>query len=177
MWKKVICVIAGMLAVVVLIAGTVSTTYADSGQQGGKPALGRMPPGGGVAPGGDKMLERVSQIVKIDKQQLADAFKQAATEMRQQGLNDMFSKWVTDGKLNQEQADQYKAWLADNPNPNKGFPCMNSQLMDKLLKDGKVTQAQYDAYKEWMGKKPNVELPKPERPQGAPQGGGHSKIN
>jgi hypothetical protein len=177
MWKKVICVAAGILAVVMLITGIVSATYADTGQNVDRPAAGKMPPGGKMGPIADKMLERVAGILSIDKQKLADAFKQAATEMREEGLNNRFSKWVSEGKLTQEQADQYKAWLAANPNPNKGLLCMNPKVMEKLLENGKITQEQYDAYKAWMGTKPNFELPKPEKPQGAPQGVPHSQVN
>jgi hypothetical protein len=45
------------------------------------------------------------------------------------------------------------------------------------VKDGKLTQAQADAYKAWIAQKPNVELPRPERPAGAPpyNGRGPSK--
>jgi len=162
MWKKVAYALAGTVAVVALIAGIAIATYADNGQQGDSPPVGGIQPWGGMPPANSALLDRVAQILNIDKQQLTDAFKQASSEARQKRTDDMFAKWVSDGKLTQDQADQYKAWMASNPNPD--VPCMSSQLMDKLLKDGKITQAQYDAYKGWMDKKPNIELPKPQKP-------------
>lgn len=161
MWKKVAYGLAGAVAVVALIAGIAITTYADNGQQGDSPPVGGQP-WGGMPPANSALLDRVAQILNIDKQQLTDAFKQASSEARQKRTDDMFANWVSEGKLTQDQADQYKAWMASNPNPD--IPCMSSQIMDKLLKDGKITQAQYDAYKGWMNEKPNIEMPKPQKP-------------
>jgi hypothetical protein len=148
--KIVIFIVAGILVAGLLIAGvTAAATYADNGQ----------------GPAGGKLLARVAQILNIDQQKLADAFKQAGTELGQERMNSTFDKWVKDGKLTQDQANQYKAWLAAKPAGMFG-PFMNQDRMDKLLKDGKVTQAQYDSWQRWMAQKPAFELPKPERPAG-----------
>ncbi len=155
MLKKVTYVLAGVLAAAVLVAGVATAAYADDGK------------GAAKGPWGGRMLERVAQIVNIDQQKLADAFKQAGSEMRQEGINDRFAKWVSEGKLTQEQADQYKAWLAARP--NGAF--MGPKVMDKLLADGKIDQAQYDVTKAWWDKKPNIELPKPQKPDNAPPHG------
>jgi hypothetical protein len=150
---KIVLVIAGVLVAALLVAGiTSAVTYADNGQ----------------GPAGGKMLDRVAQLLNIDKQKLVDAFKQANTELRQDRMDNMFNKWVTDGKLTQDQANQYKAWLAAKPAGTFG-PFMQQNVMDKLLKDGKVTQAQYDAWKTWWGQKPGFELPKPDKAPGAGQ--------
>jgi hypothetical protein len=157
--KKVLYIVAGLLVAGLLIAGiSAAATFADNGQ--------------GAA--GGKVLDRVAQILNIDKQKLADAFKQASTEMRQQNTDSMFAKWVTDGKLTQAQADQYKAWLAAKPAgvPFWGMGAQGTQNLDNALKDGKITQDQYNTIKAWLAQKPNVELPKPDRPAGshAPKG-------
>ncbi|MGD0854528.1 MAG: hypothetical protein ABSA18_01810 [Dehalococcoidia bacterium] len=113
-----------MLVAGLLIAGiTAATTFADNGQ--GK--------------AGGKLLDRVAQLLNIDQQKLTDAFKQAGNELRQDRMNSMFDKWVSDGKLTQDQANQYKTWLAAKPAGTFG-PFMGQTAMDKLLKDGKITQ-------------------------------------
>ena len=181
MWKKVMYLTAGILALLVLVTGVVTAVNADDGPKGdGAPnvAFGPGGPGGqwgpgapGVPSGGD-MLGRVARILNIDKQKLDDAFKQAGAEMEQQRTNDMFASWVSAGKLKQEQADQYKTWLAAKPDGAPGFVPFDSTkstgFLDRLLKDGRINQAQYDAHKAWISQKPNVELPKPERPAGVP---------
>ena len=155
--KNILLLVGGLLAAGLLIAGiTVAAASADSPQ----------------GPGGGKLLARVAQILNIDQQKLADAFKQAATEMGQQRQTTMFDQWVKDGKLTQAQADQYKAWMAAKPAGVFG-PFMSQDRMDKALKDGKITQAQYDAWKAWMAQKPPFDLPKPAAPAGGkgPRGG------
>lgn len=189
MWKKVLGLAAGMLAVVLLITGIMTAVNADSANNGATAPAG-VPPGphAGPPPGrgfgapfrGD-MLEKVAAKLNIDKATLENAFKQVMLEEQQAGTNDRFSVLVKDGKLTQEQVDAYKAWLAAKPADVPGFPFFDSAkstgMLDKLLKDGKITQAQIDAYKAWIGQKPNVDLPRPEKPAGAPpfNGRGHSK--
>jgi hypothetical protein len=152
MWKKIIYVLSGALIVTVLVAGVATAAYADDGANRSGQKLGI------------KLLERVAQILNIDKQKLTDAVKQAGTEMRQEGMNTRMDKWVTNGKLTQDQANQYKAWLASKPAGVGMLPA----AMDKQLKAGKITQAQYDTWKAWWDKKPAVELPKPEKPLNKP---------
>ena len=164
MWRKVSFVVAGLLVAVLLITGVTAMTHAASptDYKVDRPPCGGPPFAGPRMDGA--MLDRVAEILKIDKQQLTDAFKQASAEMRQKGIDDMFAKWVSEGKLTEDQATQYKAWMAAKPH----VFCRDLQMADKLLKDGKITQDQYTAVKEWLDKKPNVELPKPERPANAP---------
>jgi hypothetical protein len=160
MWKKILLAAAGLLAVAVLIAGVATTVNADDGNKGIR------------GPFGGNVIERAAQILGIDKQKLIDAFKQAGTETAKKNQDDRFAKWVTDGKLTQAQADQYKAWLAARPAevPMFGFfdAAKGTQVLDTLLKNGKITQAQYDTAKAWLAQKPNFDLPKPEKPANAP---------
>ncbi|MBN1691573.1 MAG: hypothetical protein JW901_11175 [Dehalococcoidia bacterium] len=147
--KKILYTITGILAAGLMMTGLATTAaYADDGQA---------PPARG------KLLERVAQILNIDKQQVVEAFQQATAEARQIRLNNMLDKWVADGTLTQDQAAQYKAWLAAKPAGVPG-PFVGQNIMDRLLENGRITQAQYDAWKTWQGWKPAFELPKPERP-------------
>ena len=141
-------VLAGVLAAALLLTGTMAAVNADDGRQVD-----------GLRSAG-KILERVAQILNIDKQELIDAFKQAGGEVRQQGLNDRLDKWVADGKLTQDEANQYKTWLTAKPSGVVIAP----QVMKDLLKNGKITQAQFDTWKAWWDTKPNIPLPKPGKP-------------
>ncbi len=66
-------------------------------------------------------LEKVAEIyqnntgVAIDPQQLQQAINEAGQAMRDQALENYLQKLVTEGKITQEQADQFKAWLASRP--------------------------------------------------------------
>jgi len=180
MWKKVLGLAAGMLAVVLLITGVMTAVNADNantaaGAPGGAPSgpPAGPPPGRGfgLRPGGD-ILEKVAAKLNIDKATLENAFKQVMLEEQQARTDDMFAAWVKDGKLTQEQADAYKSWLNSKPADLPGFPffagAKGTEMLDKLLKDGKITQSQYDAYKSWIALKPAFDLPKPEKPAGGP---------
>ncbi len=176
MWKKVLALSAGILAVVLLITGIMTAVNADNtGATAMEPAAG-MPPGAphGKGPAGgfnSDILAKVAAKLNIDKAALEDAFKQVMLEEQQSRTDEMFAAWVKDGKLTQEQADAYKAWLNAKPADMPGFPFFggaNTNILDRLLKDGKITQSQYDAYKAWIAQKPSIELPKPEKPAGGP---------
>jgi len=176
MWKKVLGLAAGMLAVVLLITGIMTAVNADNANTDASAPAGAPagpPPGRGFGPpmGGD-IMEKVAAKLNIDKATLENAFKQVMLEEQQARTDDMFAAFVKDGKLTQEQADAYKAWLNAKPADLPGFPffagAKSTEMLDKLLKDGKITQLQYDSYKAWVAQKPAVELPKPERPAGGP---------
>jgi hypothetical protein len=180
MWKKVLFLVAGILAVIVMITGAVASVNADDAKTAGTSTDASAPPPGGPpgghgflgGPGNTEMLTRVAQILSIDEKTLESAFKQAQKEFEQKRMDEMFAKLVTDGKLTQTQADEYKAWLTSKPEGVPGFgfgdATKDNDIMSKLLADGKITQAQYDAWKAWIAAKPAIELPKPERPAHAP---------
>jgi len=178
MWKKVLWLIAGILAITMTISGIMTAVNADANTGGTPP--GR--PGGPGAPGGpggfgamfnDNLTAKVATILGIDKSKLTDAYTQAEKELGADRLNNMFAQWVADGKLTQAQADTYKAWLASKPD---NVPMLrgsdnvtrNTDMLNRLLKDGKITQAQFDSTTAWLAAKPAIDLPKPGRPANAP---------
>jgi hypothetical protein len=145
--NKKVFFIVGILIAGLLIAGiTSAAAYADNGQ--GTPR--------------GKILDRAAQLLNIDKQKLVEAFQQAGAEARQQQITGMLDKWVANSKLTQDQANQYKAWLAAKPAGIPG-PFIGQTAMDKLLQNGKITQSQYDAWKTWWSQKPGFDLPKPDK--------------
>ena len=149
MSKSAKYIVLPVIAAALLVAGVATIANADDSKD--------------VRPqwGGGKLLERVAQILNIEPQKLADAFKQASAEIHKEAMDNRFAEWVAAGKLTQDQADQLKAWQASKPD----MPFMGSiKMIDKLLEDGKITQEQYDAHKAWLDQKPKVDLPMPQRP-------------
>ena len=171
MVKKIILVAVSIIVLSAMaVVGIASTSLAsaDDGQQcgdaqgKGREGFFRMPIVGHGLFGGE-MIGRVAAILNIDQQKLEDAIKQAYTELAKDGKENRFSNLVSSGKLTQEQADRYKAWLDAKP---EGVPFLggfdssrSTEFMDKLLGDGKITQSQYDAWKTWVAGKPDIELP------------------
>jgi hypothetical protein len=51
----------------------------------------------------------------VDQKKLEDAFAQAQREMRDEALNSRLQDLVSQGKMTQDQADQYKKWLQSEP--------------------------------------------------------------
>jgi hypothetical protein len=58
---------------------------------------------------------RVAQILGIDQTKVESAFTQAKKEMRDDAMNAQLQKMIDNGKITQEQADQYKAWIQSKP--------------------------------------------------------------
>ena len=68
-----------------------------------------------------QLMDKVASIYQqntgtaIDSQELQKAFNQAQTALSADRLESMLQKLVTDGKITQEQADQWKAWWDSRP--------------------------------------------------------------
>jgi hypothetical protein len=110
MWKskKFITIISIVAAVVVLAGIGVGVVFAaDNPPAQTTPA---------TPTGQDELLGRVAKILGIDQSKLESAFTQARKEMSTERLDQYLKKLVTDGKLTQQQADQYKQWIQSRPN-------------------------------------------------------------
>jgi hypothetical protein len=64
---------------------------------------------------GNSLLARVASILGIDQTKLEDAFAQAQNEIRDEALSDYLDQMVAEGKITQEEADQYKTWWDTRP--------------------------------------------------------------
>lgn len=104
--KKLIVV--GVVAAAVLLAGTIGGVVLaqSSGTTDGT---------------GNTLLARVAAILGIDQQELQDAFTQAEKDMRQEALDNRLKSLVDQGKITQDQADQYKTWLDSKPDMPSGL--------------------------------------------------------
>ena len=64
---------------------------------------------------GNTLLARVAAILGIDQTKVEDAFAQAQKEMRDEALDSYLKNMVEQGKISQEEADQYKTWWDSKP--------------------------------------------------------------
>ena len=101
-------VVVGVVAAAVLLAGTIGGVVLaqSNGATGGS---------------GNTLLARVATILGIDQQKLQDAFTQAEKDMRQEALSNRLKSLVDQGKITQDQADQWKTWLDSKPDMPSGL--------------------------------------------------------
>jgi hypothetical protein len=118
MWRSKKFIIIALLTIVVLggTLGGVAMAQTDE-QSDSQPQAGST-----------SLLDKVAEIyqqntgVAIDSQELQKAFTEAGQAMKTEALDNYLQKLVTDGKITQEQADQYKAWLNSRPSlPTEEF--------------------------------------------------------
>jgi len=75
-----------------------------------------------------ELLDRACAIyqentgVAIDSEQLKDALHQAKSELREEALESKLQNLVEDGKLTQEEADQYLEWWQSRPDIQVPLP-------------------------------------------------------
>jgi hypothetical protein len=121
MWRKRKFVIIALVVASVILAGSIAgVALAQTGSTGD---------GNGSR---TTLMSRVAAILGIDQQKLEDAFAQAQSEMQDEALDSWLKSLVDEGKITQEQADQYKQWWQSRPDMpaeiglpgNGGFPGM-----------------------------------------------------
>ncbi|MFC2072889.1 hypothetical protein ACFLUU_09405 [Chloroflexota bacterium] len=102
MMSKMVKVLVSVLVTVVLltVGGTARVVLAADNGDDSQPKT---------------LLARVAEILGIDQQNVEDAFAQAQSEMRDEALDSYLQNMVGEGKITQEEADQYKAWLQARP--------------------------------------------------------------
>jgi len=111
MWRSKKFILVLVLAVVVLAGSIGGVALANDGNGHDSPPEARH----------EALLDRVTEIyqentgVAIDTQQLQDAFAQAQSEMRDAALQERLQYLVDEGRITQDQADQYRAWQQARP--------------------------------------------------------------
>jgi uncharacterized membrane protein len=120
MWRNKKFVIVAVVAAVLLVGSIAGVAFAQTGTgDASQPA----------AQSGT-LLDKVCAIYEqntgtaINADELTKAFTQARSEMQDEALDNYLKNLVDQGKLTQEQADQYKAWLKSKPDVPlaPGFP-------------------------------------------------------
>lgn len=101
MWRRKKIIIIGLLVIVLLVGSISGVALAQTGS--------------GSDTQSKTLLARVAEILGIDQQRVEDAFTQARSEMRNEALDNYLNNLVTEGKITQEQSDQYKTWQQARP--------------------------------------------------------------
>jgi polyhydroxyalkanoate synthesis regulator phasin len=116
------------------------------------------------------LLDKVCKIyqektgVAIDQAALQDAFTQSQSEMQNEALDNYLKNLVDQGKITQEQADQYKAWLKARP---------DMAQYRQQLKDWQQTRPGIPPeLNEWEQARPDIPLPEHFGGHGGMKGGG-----
>lgn len=115
MWKSKKFIVIAVLAAVVMVGSVAGIAFAQTGAASNASTNTTNP-----------LFARVAQILGIDQAKLESAFTQARQEQRDAALDQYLSGLVTAGKITQQQADDYKAWLKARPEtpafgPGKNF--------------------------------------------------------
>ncbi|HHE41858.1 MAG TPA: hypothetical protein ENL12_04350 [Dehalococcoidia bacterium] len=106
--RKRIRVLAGVLVAVIVLTGVlIGTVSADNSYP---------------APGRDRLLARVAEILGVDQADVENAFQQALQEQRearqqtmQQAREARIQQLIDERIITQEQADEWKEWLESRP--------------------------------------------------------------
>ena len=75
----------------------------------------------GETPAVQSFASRVAAILGLDETTVQDAMDQAHREMRDESLKSKLDAMVEQGRLTQEQADEYYRWYQDRPEGIRGF--------------------------------------------------------
>ena len=121
MWRSKKFLLAMVLAVVVLLGSIGGVALAQTGTDDSQPLAQH-----------EALLDKVCVIyeqntgVAINSEELQKAFAQARSETQDEALDNYLKRLVDEGKITQEQADQYKTWLESKPDVDvplaPGFP-------------------------------------------------------
>lgn len=108
MWKSKKFILVVVLAVVVLVGGTAGIVLAQTDDGDGSQL--------------QTLLARVAGILNIDQVELEDAFDQARSEMRAEALDRYLQHQVDQGRITQDEADQYQEWWQAKPDTSLSKP-------------------------------------------------------
>jgi hypothetical protein len=99
MWRNKKLVIASVLVVGILVLSISGVALAQAEGESS----------------GNSLFARVAAILGIDEQKVESAFNQAQSEMQKEAMAARLKSLVEQGRLTQEQADQYQQWWESKP--------------------------------------------------------------
>ena len=112
--KKLRIIIPLSIAVVAVAIISFSIAFAQ-GNEGGDSNAG-------------KLATKVAEILGLDTAVVDRAIKQAREELRDEAVQNKLNALVENGKLTQEQADEYLNWIQSKP---EGIPAIGKQSFGK----------------------------------------------
>ena len=108
MSKKVKILITALVVAVLLTVGATATVLAEGEENDYTPTV----TGEETE---DGLLDRVADILGIEKEDLVSAFEQAQQELRESAFVDRINQAVEEGLITQEQADEILEWWQQRP--------------------------------------------------------------
>ena len=133
MFKRKKAIIIAFVVGLVLLGSTAGIVLAQTGSTNLDPTK--------------TLLGKVASKLGIDQQKLETAFSDSQKEMRNERLQNL----VTEGKITQQQLDQYKQWLDSRPD--------TKPYQDQLKNWQKTRPTVPPGLKSWQDSKPNVPIP------------------
>jgi hypothetical protein len=138
-WKtRKFMVLSAVLVAVLVVGATAGVALAQDEPEGKRGAL----------------FSRVAEILGVEQQKVEDAFTQATKELRDEAQDEQLQSLVESGKITQQEADEYKAWLESRPD----IPRIPLRDPEQLVEKGIITQEQLDDYTAWMESKPDIPI-------------------
>jgi len=137
MWRRKKFIVVALLAAVVLVGSTAGVVLAQT--ENGDDSQPKT------------LLARVAEKLGINQQELEDAFAEAQSEMRDEALDSRLQNLVKEGKITQEEADQYKAWQQARPDMEP--------FRQQLREWQQARPGMPPELKEWQEARPDTPLP------------------
>ena len=113
--KKLRVVIPIALAALAITVASVSIVFAQESDK--------------VDPTANKFAIRVADILGLDVAEVDDAIKQARKELMNEAIEKKLNSLVENGRLAQEQADEYLEWIQSRPD---GMRAIGKHFFGKL---------------------------------------------
>ena len=107
MSKKVKILVSVVAAVVLLTVGGTAIVMAQDEPAQEEPVQ--------EEPSANGLLDRVAEILGIEKEDLVNAFKQAQQEMRDEVVDRLLAKALEKGLLTEDEANEIEEWWAQKP--------------------------------------------------------------
>ncbi len=140
MWRRKKFIVIAVLAGVLLVGSIGGVALAQTGSSDNTTE-------------GKTLLAMVAEILGIDQQKVEDAFTQAQKDVQEEALDNYLKKLVEEGKITQDQADQYKTWWQSRPDMEP----YRQQLREwQQAKPGTPPEL-----KQWQESQPNIPIPGP----------------
>ena len=137
MWRSKKFLLLALLVPAVLVGSIGGVAFAQSGSDDTTQPEARH----------EALLDRIAAIyeentgVAIDSEALRDAFAQAQSEMRAEALQNHLQSLVDEGKITQEEADQYLEWLQSRPDIELPLPGLGGHSHGDGMMLGRGSQA------------------------------------
>ena len=134
MSKKAKILVSVLAAVILLAAGGAATVMAQDEPTEEAVTTSETGTGG--------LMARVAGILGISQDELANAFKQARQDMRDEAIDRAIDKAVQEGLIDEAEAGEIRGWLAEKPEAINRFLQQRARLCQPLCDRPMLRMAQ-----------------------------------